>query len=151
MDPPTALSCILLEPFDTSLNSGRRKRHEWEQGIVGRGQAKNEIYACKHARMQHLCSNMSILTQEQGRFLPAESCALVVHSLQVSSCTAEHHGLLGFPGLEIDKTCLVAGKTAMLHILFLSNCCAYLIQPDPNQSHVPEPLFLLHMYSIYST
>lgn len=99
----------------------------------------------------HLCSNMSILTQEQGRFLPAESCALVVHSLQVSSCTAEHHGLLGFPGLEIDKTCLVAGKTAMLHILFLSNCCAYLIQPDPNQSHVPEPLFLLHMYSIYST
>lgn len=37
-------------------------------------------------------------TREPGRFPPTESCALVVHSLQVSICTAEHHGLLGFPG-----------------------------------------------------
>lgn len=56
--------------------------------------------------VQHTCSYMSILTQEPGRFLPAESCALVVHSLQISSCTAEHRGLLGFPGVEIDKTYL---------------------------------------------
>lgn len=38
-------------------------------------------------------------TQGPGRFLPTESCALVVHSLQISVCTAEHHGPLGFPGL----------------------------------------------------
>lgn len=58
-----------------------------------------------------ICSSICIPTQEPGRFLPAESCALVVHSLQVSSCTAEHHGLLGFPGLEMDKTCLLPEKT----------------------------------------
>lgn len=33
-----------------------------------------------------------------------ESYALAVHSQQVSSCTAEHHGPPGFPGLEMDIT-----------------------------------------------
>lgn len=58
------------------------------------------------------------LTQEPGRFLPAESCAQVVHSPQVSSCT-EHHELLGFPGFKSDKACIVAVKIHVLNILTL--------------------------------
>lgn len=50
---------------------------------------------------------MFILTQVPGTFHPAESYALAVHSQQISSCTAEHHGQLGFPGLETDNTWLL--------------------------------------------
>lgn len=59
------------------------------------------------------------LTREPERFLPAESCAQVVHSPQVSSCTAEHHELLGFPGFKSDKACIVAVKIPVLDILTL--------------------------------
>lgn len=47
------------------------------------------------------------LTQGPGTFLPAASCAQAAHSQQVSSCTAERHELLGFPGFkkihDLDK------------------------------------------------
>lgn len=59
------------------------------------------------------------LTRELRRFLPAESCAQVVHSQQVSSCTAEHHELLGFPGFKSDKACIVAVEINVLDILTL--------------------------------
>lgn len=92
--------------------------------MLGRTQANNEVHA--YSWNIHTFSTC-ILTQEPGRFLPAESCALVVHSLQVSSCTAEHHGLLGFPGLEMDKTCLVARKTPSYILCF---CCMHM-STDP--------------------
>lgn len=83
MDPPTALSCMLLEPFDTSLQFRRTKISDnWKW----------------HKKWN---AELKIPTQEPGRFLPTESCALVVHSLQVSVCTAEYRGPLGFPGLTI--------------------------------------------------
>lgn len=77
-----------------------------------------------------------VYTQEPGRFLPAESCVLVVHSLQVSSCTAEHHGPLGFPGLEMDKTCLVPEKTPSYIFYSLTKCCSHLIQLNPYRQYL---------------
>lgn len=70
-------------------------------------------------RINNLHSMTLRLTREPGRFLPAESCAQVVHSPQVSSCTAEHHELLGFPGFKSDKACIVAVKIHVLDILTL--------------------------------
>lgn len=93
MDPPTVLSCILLEPFDTSLKV-RKVRQEYEKGILGKGLAK------KYRIYTNLVQTY-ILTQEPERFLLAESCAQVDHSLQVSSYTVEFRGLPDFPSLEI--------------------------------------------------
>lgn len=81
MDPPTALSWILLEPFDTSLEMDTRVRTlhggEW--------------------RSLHWSSR---LTREPGTFLPAASCAQAARSQQASSCTAEPRDLLGSPALK---------------------------------------------------
>lgn len=87
----------------------------------------------------------SKLTREPGRFLPAESCALAVRSLQVSSCTAEHHGLLGFPSLQTDETCLTARKTLNNIFSFncLLNCCNHLFNSVQEYFIWPLELWLL--------
>lgn len=65
----------------------------------GLGQQKmSDVWKMTHTQKKN--PEVIIPTQEPGRFLPTESCALVVHSLQASVCTAEHHGPLGFPGWD---------------------------------------------------
>lgn len=81
MDPPTALSWMLLEPFDTSL--------ETEMPVRTRSLRAT----------RRVCGGRTRLTPEPGTFPPAVSCARAARSQQASSCTAGPRGQLGSPAL----------------------------------------------------
>lgn len=100
MDPPTALSWILLEPLDTSLETETLVR----------------TLDCGGRRSLHWCRR---LTQEPGTFLPAASCAQAARSQPASSCTAEPRDLLGSPALKKKKIPILD----LVPLSHGSNCC----------------------------
>lgn len=105
----------------------------------GLGQQKWVTFEKRHTKKN---PELIIPTQEPGRFLPTESCALVVHSLQASVCTVEHHGPLGFPGW-----------TRYIPEIFLSTLtisCRHDQWSFPHQGHLPGSLadFSFHLVEL---
>lgn len=108
MDPPTALSWMLLEPFDTSL--------ETEMPVRTRSLRAT----------RRVCGGRTRLTPEPGTFPPAVSCARAARSQQASSCTAGPRGQLGSPALgEI----FFSNKVPRAHQL---SCCRTALLPTPS-------------------